>query len=109
MGYCRSYADYDIEIVISDDDNPGPRPKAPSTIPITATLVESINAVVLFFREDLGAVHIEIENVSGGEYVEAEGNASIPYMFILFSGLSGYYQLRIQTANGPEYSGFFVL
>lgn len=105
------YADDDpLTIVIGDaNTNGGPIFHAPALIPIQAAYYPTLTTVMVNFLYDLGAVPVEIENLTAGAYSQTTINATQGVHPFVISGDGGVYKITFTLSNGHIYTGTFEI
>lgn len=80
----------------------------PSQIPITCFL-EDDACLVVNFLDIIGAVAIEVENHTTGEYNQTIVNAVAGPVVFPISGTAGYWSITFILTDGTIYQGNFII
>lgn len=105
MSYGVTMTDGEIPLYIPQGS--GTTHRAPTIIPVTCYLIESLNSVALFSSSLTTTAEVEISNLSTGESFSYDNVyiSSVPTSLSL-SG-SGEYAIEITLASGCVYLGDF--
>lgn len=79
----------------------------PQQVPITCVCLSQ--ALEVSFLSNLGAVSVEIENETTGEYTHTVVNAVAGPMVFPISGNAGFWTITFTLSNGAVYYGDFVI
>ena len=104
-------ADDDIPIFIEDggSNQGGPIFHAPARIPIICVFNKSVSSLFVLFHYNLGAVSVEIENQTTGEYYLSNVDATAGLMIFPVSGNSGRWRISFMLTSNVFYYGEFEI
>lgn len=104
-----AWGDEDVNIIIVDPNDSGAEVihRLPAQAPVLCSLVE--NSLEVTFLFNLGAITVEIENQTTGEYSQTVMNAVAGPMVFPISGNAGFWTITFTLSNGAVYYGEFVL
>lgn len=108
---CDVRADGDDPITIPIEEGgsneSGPTYRGP--LPIACVLHLSTSSIEGYFLLDLGAVSVEIENQTTGEYSQTIVNTQADPMIFPISGTVGFWTITFTLSCGTEYFGVFII
>lgn len=84
-------------------------PKVPGLIPLDCVYYSNPSTIVVNYHSALGAVSVEIENETTGEYTHTVVNAVAGPMVFPFSGNAGFWTITFSLADGTVYYGEFTI
>ena len=105
----RADGDDPVTIPIEEGGGNESGPTYRGPIPISCVLHLSTSVIEGNFFLDLGAVSVEIENQTTGEYSQTIVNAQAGPMFFPISGTVGFWTVTFTLSCGTEYLGMFII
>ena len=90
-------------------NNQGPTFHAPTLVPMSCYYSAALSSILVNYQFDLGAMVVEIENQTTGEYSQTLVNALAGPMILPISGTAGHWTITFTLSSGTVYYGEFTI
>ena len=111
-GFANNYYDEDknetVEIIQDGyGDDPNKHARIPAYVPITCYYMQG--NIYVTTLTDLGEIQISITCLETGSFWESINDSSLGTICVPASSANGNYMVRIDTANGDMYYGYYTI
>lgn len=111
-GFANSYYDEDenkTDIIIENGeaDNTDKHARIPAYVPITCHYIQG--NIYVTTLTDLGEIQISITCLETGSFWESINDSSLGTICVPASSANGNYMVRIVTASGDMYYGYYTI
>ena len=103
------FAQSSVPIILGSLNPDNSAPRSPSLVPISASYVESLSCILVYFKYDMGEVDYDLVNITTSNTVSGTIDSDSGSQVIMMSGDAGCYSITFTLSSGVQYYGEFEI